>query len=68
MARAHERIGRSIVITGVDDTVEIGLFFLDGLDGTPEDSLSAAAIVGVGVEEPDRPLSVSTASDYHHRE
>lgn len=65
---SHKRVGRGIVIAGVDDAVEIGLLLLDGLDGAPEDSLSAAAVVGVGVEEAYGPLSVSPTSDHRYGE
>ena len=42
------------MITGEDDTVEIGSFLLDGFDCAPEDSLAAAAVVCVGMEESHR--------------
>lgn len=52
------------MVASVDDTVEIGTLLLDGLDGAPEDPLSAAAVVGVGVEEADRLLSAPTPVEY----
>lgn len=42
------------MVSGEDDAVEIGSFLLDGFDGAPEDSLSAAAVVRVRVEESHR--------------
>lgn len=52
------------MIAGVDDAVEVRALFLDGFDGAPQHSLSAAAIIGVGMEEPHGSLSVPSASDY----
>lgn len=42
------------MVSGEDDAVEIGSFLLDGFDCAPEDSLAAAAVVRVGMEESHR--------------
>lgn len=50
------------MVTGVDYTIEVGSFFLDRFDGAPEDSLPAAAIVGVWMEEANCLFAVSSRS------
>ena len=57
------------MVAGVDNAVNVKVrsLFLDGFDGAPKHSLSAAAIVGVRVEEPHGSLPVPSASDYVER-
>lgn len=52
------------MVAGVDDAIEIRDFILDGFDGAPQHSLSAAAIVGVRMEEPHGSVSVPYTTDY----
>ena len=49
------------MVAAEDNGIEIGVLFLDGFDGAPKDSLSAAAIVGVGMEESNGSFLVSSA-------
>lgn len=57
-----------VMVAGVDEAVEGGVFVLDGFDGAPEDPLAAAAVVGVGVEEGHRSFSVVYGGEYLERE
>lgn len=61
-----ESLGSSIMITGVNYAVEIRAFVLDSLYSTPEDSLSASAVIGVRVEESNGflPVPPPTEHDY----
>ena len=52
------------MIAGVNNTGEVRSLLLDGLYGAPENSLPAASVVGVGVEEPYGRVSVPPTSDY----
>lgn len=51
------------MISGEYDGIEVGVLFLDGFDGAPKDSLAAAAIVGVGMEESDGSSLISPAME-----
>ena len=53
-----------VVVAGVDDAVEIRDFILDGFDGAPQHSLSAATIIGVRMEEPHGSVSVPCTTYY----
>lgn len=56
------------MIAGVDDAVKVGTYVLDASDGAPKHPLAAAAVVGVGVEESHRLLSVLSAGEYLQRD
>ena len=56
------------MIAGVDDAVEVRAYILDDFDGAPKHPLATAAVVGVGVEESHRSLSVLSAGEYLHRD
>ena len=49
------------MIAGEDEAIEVRVFILNSFDGAPKDSLTASAVVGVGMEEPDGWLAVPTA-------
>lgn len=65
---SHQGLRRGIVVAGVDDALKVGAFFLNGFDGAPENSLAAASIVGVGVEETHGSFSAPSAIDYLRNE
>lgn len=59
-----EGVRGGVVVAGEDEAVEVGVFVLDGFDSAPEDTLAAAAVVGVGVEEGDGALAVVSGGEY----
>lgn len=59
-----QALRRGVVVTGVDDAVKVGAFFLDRFDGAPEDSLASASVVRVRVEESHGSFPVSSCIYY----
>ena len=60
---SHQAIRRSIMVIGVDDVVQVGALFLDGLDSMPQDPLIITAINGIWMEESEPPSSIASAFD-----
>ena len=58
-----EGVRGGVAVAGENDAVEVGVLVLDGFDGAPEDSLAAAAVVGVGVKECDGALAVVSGGE-----
>ena len=61
---SHQRLRGGIVISGVDEALEVRALLLDASHRAPENPLSAAAVVGVRMEEPHRALPPESAVDY----
>lgn len=61
---SHQGLRRGIVVASVDDAVKVRDFLLKCLDGAPQNSLSSAAVVGVGMEEPHGSFPAPSAIDY----
>ena len=51
------------MVIGVDDVVQVGALFLDGLDSMPQDPLIITAINGIWMEESEPPSSIASAFD-----
>lgn len=59
-----KRFWRGVMIAGIDNTLEVRRLFLDGFDGAPQHSLASTAIVGVGMKESNRILTIPPLIKY----
>ena len=56
------------MISGVDIAVKVRDLLLDASHGAPEHPLPSAAVVGVGMEEPDCSFPPPSAVDWNNEE
>lgn len=59
----EQRLRCSIVIACINKALKVRILFLDSFDGAPQNPFSAAAVVGVWMEESDRGFPVLPSVD-----